>query len=132
MLLNFRVGESAAGADGAVVDQRAAFDDFCPVVDGYPRILEHSLGIVVSNTQFGNLAGAPRGGILVALAAGLCVVQRSEPIGEGLNFFEFRLIGGVRGSVDQSITLVVEAGWERPRAPVRTREALMTRKEKYR
>src|SRR5580704_5476159 len=120
MLLNFRAWESAARADGPVVDQRAALDNLSAVVDWNFRISKHSLGIVVSHTQFRNLAGAPRRGILVVFAAGLRVVQRSKPVGEGLDFFEFGLIGGMCGIVDHSVALVVEAGgsfgnWRRER-----------------
>jgi hypothetical protein len=71
----------------------------------------------------------PSGGILVALAAGLCVLPRAQPLGEGLDFLEFRLLGG---GVNQAIAFGVEARGGGRKAPAQTREALMTRKQKYR
>src|SRR5580693_5909472 len=107
MLLNFRAGESAAGADGTVVDQRAAFDDLRAVIDGHFGILKHAVGVLVSDAQFGNLARAARGGILMALAAGLRVVQRAQSVGKMLDLFKRVLIRGVRGVVSETVTLVI-------------------------
>src|SRR4029077_13242849 len=104
----FRAGESAAGTDGAVVNQRATLDDFSAVVNGNFRVLKHTVSIVVTDAQFGNLAGAAGRGILVALATGLRVVKRAETVGDSLDLIEFGLIGRVGGVVDQTIALVVE------------------------
>src|SRR5580658_4030219 len=79
------------------------------MIDGNFRVLKLALGIGMSDAQFVHLARAARGGILMALAAGLRVVERAEAIGEGLNFFERGLIGAVSGGVDHTIALVVKA-----------------------
>ena len=45
----------------------------------------------------------------MALAAGLRVVERAEPVGYLLDFVELDLIRRVRGVVHQPVALVVEA-----------------------
>ena len=90
------------------------------MIDGNFRILKHAMGIFVADAQFGNLAGAAGGGILVALAAGLRVIERAESVGEMLDLFERVLVRGVGGVVDQTVALVVEpsgsfGNWRRKR-----------------
>jgi hypothetical protein len=46
----------------------------------------------------------------VALATRLRVVERAESVGESLGFVELGLVGGVGGSVDEAVALIVEAG----------------------
>src|SRR6476646_1127585 len=108
VLLDFGTWESAAGTDGSIVDERAVLDDFGAVVDGDFRIPKHAMGIEVADTQFGNLAGAASGGILVALAAGLRVVKRAKAVRDCFYFFELGLIGGVGRVVDQTVASVVK------------------------
>src|SRR5690242_9651934 len=108
MFLDFGAGESTAGADGAIVNQRAAFNDFRAVVDGDIRVSKSALGIPVPNAQFGDLTGATGDGILVALAAGLRVIERAEAIGNGFNFIELGQVGGMGGVVDEAVALAVE------------------------
>ena len=66
------------------------------------------MSILVADAQFGNLAGAARGGVLVALAAGLRVIQRSETVGEMLDLLERVLVRGVGRVVNEAITFVIE------------------------
>src|SRR5215470_8037962 len=74
-LLNFGGGEGAAGADGAIVHQRAA-DDLSAVRDCDAGCGEAAVSVVVSDAQLGDLASAAGNGVLVAFAAGLRVVER--------------------------------------------------------
>src|SRR5258708_28449594 len=108
--LNFRAGESGIRADGAVVHERASFDDLRSTSDGDFRILKFAIRATVSHAQFGDLARAPGSRILVALAAGLRVIERAEAVGDLFDFIELDLVGGVGGVVDQPIGLVVVAG----------------------
>ena len=110
MLLNFGAGEGAAGADGAVVNQGAAFDDFRAVVNGNFRVLKVAVEVTMTYAQFGHLAGAAGDGALVALPAGLRVVEGAEAVGGSFCFVELGLIGDVSGGVDKAIALVIEAG----------------------
>ncbi len=64
----------------------------------------------MADAQFRNLAGATGCGILVALAAGLRVIERAEAVGDLLDFIKLHLIRRVRGVVHQPVALVVEAG----------------------
>src|SRR5258708_5241087 len=68
------------------------------------------LNCAVANAQFRNLGGAAGGGILMALAAGLRVVERAQAVGDLLDFIELDLIRRVRGVVHQAVALVVKAG----------------------
>src|SRR5580693_1330908 len=105
MLLNFRAGKGPARADCTVVDQRTPLDDLGSMIDGDFRILKNTLCIVMSHAQFRDLARTTRGRILVALAAGLCVVQWPESVRHSFHFFEFGLVGAVRRVVDHTIAL---------------------------
>ena len=73
-LLDLGIGIRAIGTDGAVIDQRAARDDFCPPSDGNRGVLELTMRAHMSYAQFVDLAGRTGNRILVALAAGLRVV----------------------------------------------------------
>src|SRR5260370_382176 len=108
-LLNFRAGEGSVRANGAVVHQGAALNDLGTAGDGNLGILELAAGTAVTDTQFRDLAGATGSGILMALAAGLRVVERPQPVGYLLDFVELDLIRRVRGVVHQPVALVVEA-----------------------
>ncbi len=110
VLLDFGCGESTAGADGAVVNKRAAFNDLGTMIDGDFGELKPTLSIIVSDAQFGNLGGAAGGGILMALAAGLRVVKRAEALGDVQDRLKVVLIDRVGGGVDHTIALVVESG----------------------
>jgi hypothetical protein len=90
--------------------------------------LTHALGIVVFDAPFGNLAGAPKWWDSGSTLGRIVRSTAGPAIGEGLDFLEFRLLGG---GVNQAIPFGVEARGGR-KAPVQTREALMTRKQKYR
>src|SRR5260370_14350213 len=64
----------------------------------------------MGDAKFRDLAGAAGRGILMALAAGLRVVERAEAVGDLFDFIKLRLIRGMRGVVHQAVGLVVEAG----------------------
>ena len=70
----------------------------------------------MADAQFGDLAGAAGNGILMALAAGLRVVERAEAVGDGFGFLKLGLIGGVRGVVGHSVGFIGKTGgglWKR-------------------
>ena len=79
-LLDLERGKRGARADGAIVDEIAARDHRRPVPDGNARVDEAARGVAVSRAQLGHLAGAAGVRVLVALAAGLRVVERAEPV----------------------------------------------------
>src|SRR5216684_3968214 len=108
--LNFRAGEGSIRTDGAVVHERATFDDLRSASNGDIGIYELAMGAAVAHAKFADLAGAARGGILVTLAAGLRVVERAQAVGDGFRFLELGLIGGVGGVVRETVGLIVEAG----------------------
>src|SRR5205823_5726705 len=108
-------GEGGVGADGALVHQRAPLDDHGTAVDRNFRVLKAAVAALVSDTQLQDLAAAATDRVLVALAAGLRIEERTEAIRDGLEFLEFRLVCLVRRIVCDAVTLVVEAGgrWRR-------------------
>src|SRR5438477_8992717 len=109
-LLNFRGGEGAVWANGAVVHQCAALDDFRPASNGYIWVYELAVGATMADAQFGDLAGAAGSGILMAFAARLRVVEWAEAVGDGFGFLKLGLIGGVRGVVDHAIGFIGKTG----------------------
>ena len=58
MLLDFRIWEGRAGADGAIVHQSATLNDFCSVSNRDFRIVKNVIGPLMADPQFGNLAGS--------------------------------------------------------------------------
>src|SRR5260370_617536 len=108
--LNFRAGEGSVRTDGAVVHERATFDDLRSASNGDIGIYELAVGATVAHAKFADLAGAARGGVLMALAAGLRVVERAQAVGDLFDFVELDLVGGVGGVVRETVGLIVEAG----------------------
>src|SRR5205085_11297918 len=106
-------GEGGVGADGALVHQRAPLDDHGTAVDRNFRVLKAAVAALVPDTQLQDLAAAASDRVLVALAAGLRIEERTEAIRDGLEFLELRLVCLVRRIVCDAVTLVVEAGWRR-------------------
>src|SRR5207245_2523278 len=87
-----------------------------PARDGYVWIDELTVGSVMADAQFGDLAGAAGRGILVAFAARLRVVEWAEAVGDGFAFLKLGLIGGVRGVVGHSVGFIGKTGgglWKR-------------------
>ena len=79
------------------------------MIDGNFRVLKNALCIVMPHAQFSHLARTTCGRILVALAAGLRIVQRPESVRQSFYFLKFGLVGAVRRIVDHTITLVIES-----------------------
>jgi hypothetical protein len=73
-------------------------------------ILEASIAIQMADAKLGHLAGATGNRILVALAAGLRVVQRSEAVSDLLYFIEHSQIRLMRRGIRDPITAVVKSG----------------------
>ena len=64
----------------------------------------------MSDAKFGNLAYAARRRALMALAAGLRVVERAKPVADLFNLFKRVLIGRVGRLVHQPVRLAVKGG----------------------
>src|SRR5438046_10077615 len=64
----------------------------------------------MTHPQFRDLTGCARGGVLMALAAGLGVVEWSQPIRDFFHLVEGVLIGPVGGVIDRAVAPVVESG----------------------
>src|SRR5260370_3132405 len=107
--LNLRAGKGGIGTDRPIIHQRTVLDDFRSARDGYLWIHELAVGSTMADAQFRHLAGAAGSGILVALAAGLRVIERTEAVGDGFGLLKLGLIRRVRGVIHQPIRLVVEA-----------------------
>ncbi len=108
-LLDFRGGESGIGANGPVIYKRTAFDDLCAASNGDFRILKFTAGTAMANAQFGDLARTARRGVLMALTAGLSVIERPQTLRNALRFVEPLLISRVGGIVDHAVGLVIKA-----------------------
>src|SRR5207245_2052023 len=74
-LLDLGVGKRGVRTDGAIIDERAARDDLASMRDGEVRISETPIGSSMPHAQLRDLARATRARVLLALAAGLRVVQ---------------------------------------------------------
>src|SRR5205823_4480702 len=109
-LLDLRIGERGTGTDGPVVHERAAGDDDLAARDGNVGVPEAPVFAAVADAQLGDLARAARGGILVTLAAGLGVVERTQPVVDGFDFVEAVLIRMMGGVVHHAVAEVVESG----------------------
>ena len=118
-LLNLGVGERGVGADGAVVDEGAVGDDDGAARDRDVRVAEPAVGAEVADPQLADLARPAGDGVLVALAAGLRVVQRSQAVSDLFDLVEAGPISVVGRVTDHPIALVVEPrgrfgrGWPR-------------------
>src|SRR5947208_1379553 len=67
------------------------------------------MGTAMAHAQLRDLGGTARSRVLMALAAGLRVIQRSKSIGNLFDLVELGLIHGVRGVVHYSVAFVVKA-----------------------
>src|SRR5262249_36597620 len=110
-LLDFRTGKRRVGTDGTVIHQRAAGNHLAAVSDRNLRILEVSIAIQVTRANLGDLARSAGNGILVALAAGLRVVEWSEAVRDLFYGIEFREVRLMRCLVGDAIAAVVESRW---------------------
>src|SRR5207245_4854682 len=72
------------------------------------RVAKLPIRTEVAHAQFRDLAGSAGGGVLVALAAGLGVVERAQPVADLLDFVEGRQIGFMGRVIDEAVALVVE------------------------
>src|SRR5439155_23101310 len=108
-LLDLGVGKRGVRTDGAIIDERAARDDLASMRDGDVRISETPIGPPMPYAQLRDLARATRARVLVALAAGLRVVEGTEAVVHRFGLVEFLLVGLVGGVVNHPITPAVEA-----------------------
>ncbi len=108
-LLDLVVGVGAVRADRAVVDQRAPLDEGLAPRDRHARSLEAAARVAMAGAQLRDLAAAAGDRILVALAARLRVVERSESVRDRLDGVEFVEIVLERRRVGEAVALPVEA-----------------------
>src|SRR5207249_6161315 len=113
--LDLAVGKGAVGADRALVDESAPLDGHRSAVDRNFRIAKAPVGGRVTNAQLLHLARTTAHRVLMALAAGLRVVERTEPIGDCLKLVEHAEIALVRRLIREAVAFVVEAGGRRGR-----------------
>src|SRR5216117_4051373 len=109
-LLNLGIRERGVGANGPIVDERATGDDDRPARDRDVGVAEPSIRSQMAHPQFRDLTRSTRGGVLMALAAGLRVVQGSQAIRDFFHFVECVLIGLVDGVIARAVAPVVESG----------------------
>src|SRR5207245_9287894 len=93
--------------NGPIVDERATGDDNRPARDRDVGVAEPPIGSQMTHPQFGDLTRCARGGVLMALAAGLGVVEWSQPVRDFFDLVEGVLIGLVGGVIDRAIAPVV-------------------------
>src|SRR5262249_48713993 len=93
------------GADGPVVDQRPVGDGRGSIVDGERSRYEVAVCIVVARPEFSDLADGPRNRVLMALPAGLRIVDRAKPITGALDLIERVLVGGKGRVVGKAIAV---------------------------
>src|SRR6202166_4398973 len=78
--LNFLVRKRPIGANGAIIHQRAASNDLCSVSDWDVGSAKAPVRSLMTDPQFRPLRRCARHWTLVALGAGLRIVQRSKTI----------------------------------------------------
>src|SRR6202158_1629224 len=106
-LLNVGGGEGGVGTDATLVYQRASPDDLGSAVDRNFRVLKSAVRALVADTQLQALADAATNRVLVALAAGLRVEERTEAIRDRLELFKCALVCLVRRIVCDAVSLIV-------------------------
>ena len=78
------------------------------MVDGNLSVLEFAVFALVPDTQLRDLTDAAGNWTLMALAAGLSIEQRAEPIGDGFELFKIGLVRPVCLIIHDCVALVVE------------------------
>src|ERR1700731_3923605 len=107
--LNFFVGKRRTRANGAIIYQRAASNHLCSVGDWDFGSAKAPARPVMADPQFRYLRRAAGPGTLVALRAGLCVVQRSKTVTQLLDSLELHLVSLVRYIINRAVAFVVKA-----------------------
>ena len=92
------------------------------VSDRNARVHELSGAVPMANAQFRDLADASADGALVALAAGLGIVNRAKSIADRFHLFKCFLILLVSILIDQAIRRTVKSRGSLNRASTRNRE----------
>ena len=110
MFLDLQIGKRSIRTNGAIIHQGAAGNDLSSASNRDIRVEKPAIRPQVTHSQFRNLTGAARGGILVTLTAGLRVIQRSQPIRHTFDLIELGLIGLMGGIIHHAVTLIIEAG----------------------
>src|SRR5215472_379826 len=90
-------------ADGTLVDQRSVRDAVSTIVDEDGGIHEVAEGVLMSNTQFGELAGAAHVGRGVAVHAGTGVIHRAYALRNVLFVHEGHFVSGKRRGIGEAV-----------------------------
>src|SRR6266699_925804 len=109
-LLNLGIRERGVGTNGPIVDERATGDDNRAPRDRDVGIAESPIRSQMTHPQFRDLTRSARGGVLMALAASLRVVEWSQAIRDFFHLVEYVLIGLVDGVIARAVAPVVESG----------------------
>src|SRR5213075_1585368 len=96
--------------NGPIVDERATGDGNGTARDRDVCVAKPSVRSQMTHPQFRDLTRSTRGGVLMALAAGLRVVEWSQPIRDFFHLVECVLIGLVGGVIARAVAPVVESG----------------------
>src|SRR5256884_6902593 len=107
-LLDLRVGECGVGANGAIVDERAPRNHDRATRNRDVRVAELAGRVDVADAQLADLARTPRCRVLVAFAAGLRIVEWSQPIVDVLGLVKALPVGVVGRIIDHAVALVVQ------------------------
>src|SRR2546430_7954100 len=91
-LLNLGIRERGVGANGPIVDERATGDDNRAAPDRDVGVAEPPIRSQMAHPHFRDLTRSTRGGVLMALAAGLRVVEWSQAIRDFVHLVECCLI----------------------------------------
>ncbi len=109
-LLNLGVRERRVRANGPIVDERATGNGNGAARDRDVGVAKPPIGSQMTHPQLGDLTRSARGGVLMALAAGLRVVEWSQAIRDLFHLVEYLLIGLVDGVIARAVAPVVESG----------------------
>ena len=93
-----------------MIYQGAPFDTRRSTVDRNFRVLKRAVSALVANAQLQHLTGTAGNRILMALATGLRVEERTKAVRDGFEFLKLRLVCLVRRVVCDAVTLIVKAG----------------------
>src|ERR1700730_1858935 len=110
MLLDFGVGESRIRANGAIIHQGTAGDDFASMRNRDVRIVKAVVRSQMAYAQLRHLARSTRSWILVTFPAGLSVVEGPKAIAYTFSFLKLGLISLMGVVIHHAVALVIESG----------------------
>src|SRR5262245_46140212 len=116
MLYAVRAGHDA-GTYSSIVDQRSIRDRVLTIIDEYRRVDEVAEVVLVTAAELGYLADAAADRVLMAFAAGLCIVNRPKPFASIIDCVECGFISCERCRVGKPIageSIIIGRGFSGP------------------